>query len=67
MFTFDLNKIPLKILIPNASYKFICGVSNKCGNNAFHNNIVGIANRSADNINSPITNNIASILFIFIF
>ena len=67
MFTFDLNKIPLKILIPKASYKPMCGVPNKCGNNAFHNNIVGIANRSADNINSPITNNIASILFILYF
>ena len=59
--------MPLKILIPTASYKPIRGVSNKCGNNAFHNNIVGIANRSADNINSPITNNIASILFILYF
>ena len=67
MFTFDLNKIPLKILIPTASYKPICGVPNKCGNNAFHNNIVGIANRSADNINNPTTNNSASILFIFLF
>ena len=67
MFTFDLNKIPLKILIPTASYKPICGVPNKCGNKAFHKNIVGIANRSADNINSPITNNIASILFILYF
>ena len=66
MFTFDLNKIPLKILIPTASYKPICGVPNKCGNNAFHNNIVGIANKIADNINNPTTINIASKLFILI-
>ena len=67
MFTFDLNNIPLKILIPTASYKFICGVLNKCGNNAFHNNIVGIAKRIADNINKPITINNASIPFILYF
>ena len=67
MFTFDLNKIPLKILIPTASYKPICGVPNKCGNKTFHNNIVGIAKRIADNINNPTTINNASIPFIFIF
>ena len=67
MFTFDLNNIPLKILIPTASYKPMCGVPNKCGNNAFHNNIVGIAKRIADNTNNPTTINNASIPFIFIF
>ena len=59
--------MPLNILIPTASYKFICGVLNKCGNNAFHNNIVGIAKRIADNTNNPTTINNASIPFIFIF
>ena len=65
MFTFDLNKIPLKILIPTASYSVIAGILNKCGNNQFHNNIVGIAKRIADNINNPTTINNASIPFIF--
>ena len=64
MFTFDLNKIPLKILIPTASYKLIDGVLNKCGNNQFHNNIVGIAKRIADNIKNPTTINRASIFLI---
>ena len=58
--------MPLNILIPTASYKFICGVLNKCGNKAFHNNIVGIAKRIADNINNPTTINSASIPFILI-
>ena len=67
MFTFDLNNIPLKILIPTASYKPMCGVTNKCGNNQFHNNIVGIAKRIADNINNPTTINNASNAFILYF
>ena len=67
MFTFDLNKIPLRILIPTASYNPIFGVPNKCGNKAFHNNIVGIAKRIADNINNPTTINNASIPFILYF
>ena len=50
--------------MPTASYKLICGVPNKCGNRAFHNNIVGIAKRIADSINNPTTYNNASILFI---
>ena len=64
MFTFDLNNIPLKILIPTASYKVMAGILNKCGNNQFHNNIVGIAKRIADNTNNPTTINNASIPFI---
>ena len=67
MFTFDLNNIPLKTLIPIASYKVMAGILNICGNNQFHNNIVGIAKRIADNINNPITINNASNAFILYF
>ena len=59
--------MPLNILIPTASYSVIAGILNKCGNNQFHNNIVGIAKRIADNTNNPTTINNASIPFIFIF